>query len=82
MIKSILNKDNYPWYKFYGEVPHHLDYFKGSMTEYIMETALKYPNISIVMITLELVLLRYISISFSLDKGCIMFDIAPTKLTA
>ena len=45
MIKSILNKDNYPWYKFYGEVPHHLDYFKGSMTEYIMETALKYPNI-------------------------------------
>ena len=44
MIKSILNKDDYPWYKFYGDVPHHLDYFNGSMVSYIMETAFKYPN--------------------------------------
>lgn len=45
MLKWKLNKDDYPWYKFYKSVPHHLNYFKGSMVEYIMETALKYPNL-------------------------------------
>lgn len=44
MIKLKLNKDNYPWYDFYGDVPHHLDYPDGSMVEVLMETALKYPD--------------------------------------
>lgn len=43
-MKLRLNKDNYSWYKFYKDVPHHLEYFKGSMSSYVMETALKYPN--------------------------------------
>lgn len=38
-----LNKD-YPWYNFYGDVPRNLDYFDGSMVQFLMETALKYPK--------------------------------------
>ncbi len=44
MKKLKLNKDDYPWYNFYGDVPKHLDYPKGSMVEVIIETALKYPD--------------------------------------
>lgn len=45
MLKLKLNKEKYPWYDYYKEVPHNLEYFKGTMVEYIMETALKYPNL-------------------------------------
>lgn len=44
MLKFKLNKDDYPWYNFYGEVPHHLEYPKGSMVDVLMETVLKYPD--------------------------------------
>ena len=33
MKKLKLNKDNYPWYEFYGDVPKHIDYPTGSMVE-------------------------------------------------
>ena len=32
-----------PWLKFYGEVPHHLDYPEGSMLDVVAEIAKKYP---------------------------------------
>lgn len=44
MKKLKLSKDNYPWYKFYGDVPLHVDYPEGSMVDVIIETAFKYPN--------------------------------------
>ena len=43
MIK-LSKKDNYPWYKFYRDVPRHLEYPDGSMVEIIASTALKYPH--------------------------------------
>ena len=30
MKKLKLSKDSYPWYKFYGDVPTHIDYPDGS----------------------------------------------------
>ena len=45
MIKLKLNKDDYPWYDFYGKVPHHLEYPKGSMVDVLMDTVLKYPEL-------------------------------------
>ena len=44
MKKLKLNKEEYPWYKFYGDVPKHIDYPDGSMVDVIMETAFKYPD--------------------------------------
>ena len=44
MINLKLNKENYPWYDFYKDVPKHMEYPEGSMIEIIMKTALKYPN--------------------------------------
>ena len=44
MLKLKLNKDDYPWYDFYGDVPHHLEYPKGSMVDVLMDTVLKYPD--------------------------------------
>lgn len=44
MKRLKLSKDNFPWYKFYGEVPHHLNYTDGSMIDLVARTALKYPN--------------------------------------
>ena len=41
MLKLKLNKDDYPWYDFYGDVPHHLEYPKGSMVDVLMDTVLK-----------------------------------------
>lgn len=43
MKKLKLNKE-YPWYKFYGDVPKHIDYPQGTMVDVVMETAFKYPN--------------------------------------
>lgn len=45
MLKLKLNKDDYPWYDFYGKVPHHLEYPKGSMVDVLMDTVLKYPEL-------------------------------------
>ena len=45
MLKLKLNKDDYPWYDFYGDVPHHLEYPKGSMVDVLMDTVLKYPEL-------------------------------------
>lgn len=45
MLKLKLNKDGYPWYDFYGKVPHHLEYPKGSMVDVLMDTVLKYPEL-------------------------------------
>ena len=44
MKKLKLNKEEYPWYKFYGDVPKHIDYPDGSMVDAVMETAFKYPD--------------------------------------
>ena len=44
MKKLKLSKDNYPWYKFYGDVPESIEYPEGSMVDVVMETAFKYPN--------------------------------------
>lgn len=33
-----------PWYPFMGEVPTHLDYFKGSMFDMVAHVASKYPK--------------------------------------
>ena len=44
MKKLKLNKENYPWFKFYGDVPEHLEYPDGSMVDCVMETAFKYPD--------------------------------------
>ena len=44
MKKLKLNKEEYPWLNFYGDVPKNIDYPDGSMVDIIMETALKYPN--------------------------------------
>ena len=43
MKKSKLN-DNYPWYAYYGDVPHHLEYPEGSMVDHVKETIDKYPD--------------------------------------
>ena len=43
MKKSKLN--NYPWYKYYGDVPHTLEYPEGSIVEYLKSTSIKnYPE--------------------------------------
>ena len=43
MKKSKLN--NYPWYKYYGDVPHNLEYPEGSIVEYLKSTGIKnYPE--------------------------------------
>ena len=43
MKKSKLN--NYPWFKYYGDVPHTLEYPKGSIVNYLKETSVKnYPE--------------------------------------
>ena len=44
MLKLKNKKDNYPWYKFYNDVPKHLEYPEGSMIDFLLETALKYPH--------------------------------------
>ena len=46
MKKLKLNKSNnsYPWYKFYKNVPEHIEYPKGSMVDVIVQTAFKYPD--------------------------------------
>lgn len=44
MKKSVLNKDNHPWYKYYGDCPNHIDYIDGSMVDLVAQTALKYPD--------------------------------------
>ena len=47
MKKLKLNKskkEDYPWFKFYGDVPRNLDYPDGSMVDVVIETAFKYPN--------------------------------------
>ena len=36
--------EDYPWFKFYGDVPNHLEYPKGTMVELVAETAMKYPG--------------------------------------
>ena len=51
MIK-LNKKDNYPWYKFYRDVPRHLEYPDGSMVEIIASTALKY-NILIISVLIK-----------------------------
>lgn len=43
-MKKLNKKDNYPWYKFYKDVPRHLEYPDGSMVDVIASTALKYPH--------------------------------------
>lgn len=43
-MKKLKNQDNYPWYKFYNDVPKHLEYLDGSMVENIVKIALKYPQ--------------------------------------
>ena len=43
-LKLSKSKDNYPWLKFYKDVPEHIDYPKGSMVDVIIETAFKYPD--------------------------------------
>lgn len=45
MLKLKLNKDDYPWYNFYGKVPHHLEYPTGSMVDVLMDTVLKSPDL-------------------------------------
>ena len=43
MKKSKSN--NYPWFKYYGDVPHTLEYSKGSIVNYLKETSVKnYPE--------------------------------------
>lgn len=44
MKKLKLNKEDYPWFNYYKDVPKNLDYPEGSMVDLIMETALKYPD--------------------------------------
>ena len=44
MKKLKLSKEDYPWYKFYGDVPKSIEYPEGSMVDVVMETAFKYPN--------------------------------------
>lgn len=44
MIKSKLNREDYPWYNFYKDVPKHLKYSDDLMVEVVMKVALKYPN--------------------------------------
>ena len=44
MLNLKNKKDNYPWYKFYNDVPKHLEYPEGSMIDFLLETALKYPH--------------------------------------
>ena len=44
MKKLKLSKEEYPWFKFYKDVPTHIEYPDTSMTNVIMETALKYPD--------------------------------------
>ena len=34
----------YPWYKFYGDTPAHLDYFKGSLYDALLSAAERYPT--------------------------------------
>ena len=34
----------FPWYKFYGDTPEHLDYFEGSLYQAVLETGKKYPS--------------------------------------
>lgn len=43
-IKQLLNKNEYPWYKYYGDMPRKLKYFDGSLYDYMHNTALKYPK--------------------------------------
>lgn len=43
-MKLKLNKNDYPWFKYYKDVPFSLEYPNGSMIDLIAETALKYPN--------------------------------------
>ena len=43
MKKSKTNND-YPWFKYYGDVPHHLDYPEGSLVSYLKKTVDKYPD--------------------------------------
>ena len=35
-----------PWAPWMGEVPMHLEYFQGSMTEMVENVARKYPNVA------------------------------------
>ena len=44
MKRLKLSKEDYPWYKFYGDVPKSIEYPEGSMVDVVMETAFKYPN--------------------------------------
>ena len=37
------NKEK-PWYKYYGDTPEHLNYFKGSIYDYLKQTANNYPD--------------------------------------
>lgn len=44
MIFENLYDISAPWLKFYGDVPHHLDYPEGSMLDAVMRMAEKYPE--------------------------------------
>ena len=37
-------KNDYPWFKFYGDVPKSLEYPDCSMVEMVASTAIKYPH--------------------------------------
>ena len=43
-IKKEMEKDNYPWYKYYVGVKKHLDYPECSMYEMVLNTSKKYPS--------------------------------------
>ena len=43
-IKKEMEKDNYPWYKYYIGVKKHLDYPECSMYEMVLNTSKKYPS--------------------------------------
>lgn len=45
MKKSKINKEiEYPWFRYYGDVPHHLNYPEGSMASYLKTAVEKYPE--------------------------------------
>lgn len=42
--KLFKSNEDLPWFKYYGRMPKKLEYFEGSLYEYMENTAIKYPN--------------------------------------
>lgn len=43
-MKKLKSNDNYPWYAYYGDVPHHLEYPEGSMVDNLNKAIKTYPD--------------------------------------